>query len=71
MPVTAEPAVPPLEAFAEARAAAFTLIEATVTSPPRSDRPETVTAALALGPDAVTLEATDEACAIEPSSGYA
>jgi len=69
MPVTAEPAVPPLAAFADARAEAFTVIELTVTSPPISESPEMLADALADDPEAVTLEETDAACATDPSAG--
>jgi hypothetical protein len=61
----------PDAAFAEARAVAFAEIELTVTSPPKSDRPETVTVAVATPPLAETLDATEDACATEPSAGYA
>src|ERR671912_478942 len=44
IPVTEEPAVPPEAALAEARAFALTVMDATVTSPPKSERPETETA---------------------------
>lgn len=71
MPVTAEPAVLPDAALAEARTEVLTVIELTVTSPPKSDKPETDTLALALPPAAETLEATEDACATDPSSGYA
>ena len=67
IPVTEEPAVPPEAALAEARAFALTVIDATVTSPPKSERPETETSAPALAPDADTLEEIEAAWAIEPS----
>jgi hypothetical protein len=69
MPLTAEPAVLPVAALLDARAEAFAVIEPTVTSPPKSERPETVTVADAIPPFAETLEETDAAWATEPSAG--
>ncbi len=40
-----------------------------MTSPPKSERPETETEASALAPEAETLEEIDAAWAIEPSAG--
>jgi hypothetical protein len=47
------------------------VIEPTVTSPPKSERPETVTVALAFPPCAETVDETDAAWATEPSAGNA
>jgi hypothetical protein len=71
IPVTEEPAVPPDAAFDEARAFALTVIEATVTSPPKSERPDTETSASEFAPEAETLEEIEAAWAIEPSAGKA
>src|ERR687898_760260 len=65
IPVTEEPAVPPEAALAEARAFALTVIDATVTSPPKSERPETATSAWELAPDADTLDEIANASALE------
>src|SRR5918999_3203136 len=71
MPLTAEPAVLPVALLLDARAEALAVIEPTVTSPPKSERPETVTVAPASPPCAETVEETDAACATEPSAGNA
>src|SRR5215204_4915156 len=71
IPVTEDPAVPPEADLAEARAFALTVIDATVTSPPKSERPETETSACELAPDADTLDEIEAAWAIEPSAGKA
>ncbi len=71
IPVTEEPAVPPDAALDEARAFALTVIDATVTSPPNSESPETATSASEFAPEAETLEEIEAAWAIEPSPGKA
>jgi hypothetical protein len=63
--------VPPVALLLDARADAFAVIEPTVTSPPKSERPETVTVALAFPPCAETVDETDAAWATEPSAGNA
>jgi hypothetical protein len=74
IPDTADPAVPPEAAFIDARAEALAEIELTVTSPPKSERPEIEAEAAADAvADAVplTLDETESARATEPSAGYA
>jgi hypothetical protein len=72
MPLTAEPDVFPDAALPEARAVALAESEATVTSPPKSDSPETetdATAEEAADAAAVTLEEREAARTTDPSAG--
>jgi hypothetical protein len=72
MPLTAEPDVFPDAALVEARAVALAETDATVTSPPKSDSPETETDATAeetADAAPLTLEETELARTTDPSAG--